>query len=209
MRRGLDYWLPYAMNAVIGLVEGRPDPVAHDLARSLSPDADLFVVATCGALGHGAVVADLLPVVLVSDTELTEHQQRIWRAATTGVFGDLGDDLGEVWRPVLDREPVAGWSAWVTSHAASPSAGVSWLSALVTPPAPATMTVPVVEMRTGADTPLGHLPVERDEPTRGPATLRTARSARPSSCAPWPSSSSVAACRPRPTCCSGPVSSGP
>jgi hypothetical protein len=161
--RGLDYWLPYAMNAVIGLVEGRPDPVAHDLARSLSPDADLFVVATCGALGHGAVVADLLPVVLVSDTELTEHQQRIWRAATTGVFGDLGDDLGEVWRPVLDREPVAGWSAWVTSHAASPSAGVSWLSALVTPPAPATMTAPVVEMRTGADTPLGHLPVERAE----------------------------------------------
>ncbi len=159
--RGLDYWLPYAMNAVIGLVEGRPDPVAHDLARSLSPDADLFVVATCGALGRGAAVADLLPVVLVSDTELTEHQQRIWRAATTGVFGELGDDLGEVWRPVLDREPVTGWSAWVTSHAASPSAGVSWLRAVVTPPAPVPAPVPVTEMRTGADTPLGHLPAER------------------------------------------------
>ena len=93
---------------MIGLVEGRPDPVAHDLARSGSPDADLFVVATCGARWPGASVADLLPVVLVSDTELTEHQQRIWRAATTGVFGELGDNLGEVWRPVLDREPAPG-----------------------------------------------------------------------------------------------------
>ena len=52
--RGLDYWLPYAMNAVIGLVEGRPDPAAHDLARSLSPEADPFVVAAPAA--HSVMV---------------------------------------------------------------------------------------------------------------------------------------------------------
>ncbi len=81
---GLDYWLPYAMNAVIGLVDGRPDPAALDRARALAPEADTFVVATCGALGHGPAVADLLPTVLANDGELTEHQQRIWRAAATG-----------------------------------------------------------------------------------------------------------------------------
>ena len=114
--RGLDYWLPYAMNAVIGLVEGRPDPAALEQARALSPEADAFVVAACGALGHGTAVADLLPVVLVNDTELTEHQRRIWRAAATGAFGDLGDDLARSGGPALDARADdglgrPGWTA--------------------------------------------------------------------------------------------------
>ncbi len=154
--RGLDYWLPYAMNAVIGLVEGRPDPAALDQARSLSPEADTFVVAACGALGHGTAVADLLPVVLVGDTELTEHQRRMWRAAATGWFGELGDDLGAVWRPVLDREPVAGWSVWVAGHASSPTAGIAWLRALSAPTARGAEPSPST-----ADTPLGQLPTRR------------------------------------------------
>ncbi len=172
--RGLDYWLPYAMNAVIGLVEDRPDPAALDQARALSPEADTFVVAACGALGHGTAVADLLPVVLVGDTELTEHQRRIWRAAATGRFGGLGDDLGAVWRPVLDREPVAGWSAWVAGHAATPAAGVGWLRALVTPGA----RVAEAGGPGPGETPLGQLPARRaaepDDAQSDPAVeLRT------------------------------------
>ena len=162
--RGLDYWLPYAMNAVIGLVEGRPDPAALDQARALSPEADAFVVAACGALGHGPAVADLLPVVLVNDTELTEHQRRIWRAAATGAFGDLGDDLAAVWRPALDAEPTTGWAAWVDGHAASPADGISWLRELVTPADPSVPRSEAVEpIRRDADTPLGQLPRQRSD----------------------------------------------
>jgi hypothetical protein len=154
--RGLDYWLPYAMNAVIGLVEGRPDPAALEQARALSPEAETFVVAACGALGHGRAVADLLPAVLVNDNELTEHQQRIWRAAATGAFGDLGDDLAAVWRPALDAEPVSGWADWVDAHAASPAEGITWLRELVTPgdpsvpPSAVTEMSPTTELRTVA-----------------------------------------------------------
>jgi hypothetical protein len=73
--------------------------------------------------------------VLTGDQELTEHQRVVWRAAVTGVFGDLTDGVAAAWRPLLDREPVTGWSAWVHSHARSPSTGISWLHALVTDPA--------------------------------------------------------------------------
>jgi len=113
--RGLDYWLPYAMNAVIGLVEGGPDPAALDQARSLSREADTFVVAACGALGHGTAVADLLPVVLVGDTELTEHQWRIWRAAATGWFGELVTTWvrcgARCWTASRSRVGRPGWPA--------------------------------------------------------------------------------------------------
>ncbi|HEU5483593.1 MAG TPA: hypothetical protein VFU98_01700 [Microlunatus sp.] len=137
--RGLDYWLPYATNAVIGYVQGTPTDVDLDRARELAPRADLFVVAACGALGHGTEVAGLVPTVLTGDQVLTEHQRVIWQAVADGWYGELTGDLAaglaEVWRPLLDREPVAGWSAWVRSHASSPAAGVSWLHTLVTDPA--------------------------------------------------------------------------
>ena len=163
--RGLDYWLPYAMNAVIGLVEGRPDPAALEHARSLSPEADAFVVAACGALGHGPAVADLLPAVLVNDTGLTEHQQRIWRAAATGAFGELGDDLAAVWRPALDAEPTTGWAAWVDEHAGTPADGIAWLRALAAPGDPSDSRTEAVEpSRREPDTPLGQLPRERADP---------------------------------------------
>ncbi len=161
---GLDYWLPYAMNAVIGLVEGRPDPAALDQARSLSPEADTFVVAACGALGHGRVVAELLPAVLVNDIELTEHQQRIWRAAATGAFGDLGDDLAAVWRPALDAEPTTGWAGWVDEHATSPADGIAWLRELVTSGDPSAVGSEAAEaVLRDADTPLGQLPPQRSD----------------------------------------------
>ncbi len=156
--RGLDYWLPHAMNAVIGLVEGRPDLAALERARALAPEADAFVVAAVGALGHGDVVADLLPGVLVNDSELTEHQRRIWRAATTGVFGDLGG-LTAAWRPALDAEPLDGWLAWVDAHTDSPETGIAWLRALVTAGDPAAS--PVRGTGVGDEVPLGQLPASR------------------------------------------------
>ena len=134
--RGLDYWLPYAMNAVIGLVEGRPDPAALDQARSLSPEADTFVVAACGALGHGTAVADLLPVVLVSDTELTEHQR--------GSGGPRRPACSATWVTTWARSGGPRWTAsrrragrpgW-TSTRSSPAAGIAWLRGLVTPADP-------------------------------------------------------------------------
>lgn len=175
--RGLDYWLPYAMNAVIGLVEGRPDPAALQRARALSPETDTFVVAACGALGHGPAVADLLPSVLVSDAELTEHQQAIWRAAATGTFGDLGDGLTAFWRPAVDAEPPVAWAAWVDTHVASPADAIGWLRALVTTgdlSVPATGEPVAGSRNTG--TPLGQLPpdgsaasepVPQPDPTAG------------------------------------------
>jgi hypothetical protein len=158
--RGLDYWLPYAMNAVIALVEGRPDHAAGERARALSSEADTFIVAVCGALGHGPAVADLLPVVLINDNQLTEHQQRIWRAAATGVFGEPGDDLAAIWRPALEAEPVAGWAAWVEANTTSPAAGIAWLQALVTTGDTSVVGVEDAARVGRAATPLGQLPRE-------------------------------------------------
>jgi hypothetical protein len=177
--RGLDYWLPHAMNAVIGLVDGRPDPAALDRARALAPEADTFVVATCGALGHGPAVADLLPTVLVNDVELTEPQQRIWRAAATGTFGDLNDGLAAVWRPALEAEPVTGWASWVDAHASTPADGISWLRDVVVTGQRPDPRATASEQRAAVDTPLGQLPRQRSEtvpppPVTSPtAELRT------------------------------------
>ena len=163
--QGLDYWLPYAMNAVLGLVAGRPDPAAMDRARALAPEADTFVVATCGALGRGPAVADLLPLVLANDGELTEQQQRIWRATANGTFGDLSEGLAAVWRPALEAEPVTGWASWVDAHASTPADGITWLRVLVAPGkrlGPPVTTVGETR-RNGDDTPLGQLPRQHSQ----------------------------------------------
>jgi hypothetical protein len=132
--RGLDYWLPSAMNAVIAMVDGRAAGEELDRARGLASETDLFVVAACGALGRGAAAAGQLPSVLAADQELTAHQLAIWTATAAGLFGDLTDALAADWVPLLDREPVNSWTAWVTGHAPTPSAGITWLRALIEPP---------------------------------------------------------------------------
>lgn len=130
----LDYWLPYAMNAVIGLVQGQLDNDALHQARALAPETDLFVVAACGALGHGEAVVDLLPTVLAADHDLTAHQRAVWRAATAGVFGDPGDLPSTAWRLEQTSASAADWLAWVRGYARTPAAGVAWLHALVNDP---------------------------------------------------------------------------
>lgn len=144
----LDYWLPYAMNAVSALVADREATDDLARARSLAPESDLFVVAACGALGHGAAVADLLADVLTTDETLTGPQQAIWRAVTTGAYGNsLPDSLAAAWRPQLERVPTASWSAWVEAHGSTPSAGISWLRAAITE-TPLSTGVPTNELRT-------------------------------------------------------------
>lgn len=51
--RGLDYWLPWAVNATITLLAGAPDRAAEERAVQLSPEAEWFIVAAAGALGPG------------------------------------------------------------------------------------------------------------------------------------------------------------
>ena len=132
--RDLDYWLPYAMNAVIGLVQDHPADDALHHARALAPEADLFVVAACGALGHGEAATDLLPTVLAADDDLTPHQQAVWRATTAGVFGDPADLPATAWRLEHDSTSSADWLAWVRSHTRTSATGIAWLHSLVNDP---------------------------------------------------------------------------
>jgi hypothetical protein len=130
--RGLDYWLPYAMNATIALAEGRRDSDAEQQARSLSPETDAFLVAAAGVLGHGDRVGHLLPSLLVTDGQLTPVQQSLWTAAAQGAYGDVADRLEPVWRPAIAAEPVSSWTAWVTAQRGNaPSQAVSWIAALL------------------------------------------------------------------------------
>ena len=130
--RGLDYWLPYAMNATIAIVAGHRDPEPEARARELSPEADLFLVAACGVLGRGDQVADLLPNLLIADGALAPTQQQLFEAARQGIYGDVAGLLEPILRPAVVAEPTAGWAAWVTAAAGSvPSQAISWITALI------------------------------------------------------------------------------
>jgi hypothetical protein len=118
--RGEAYWLPHAANAVIGLVhDGTPDEEAERTAQALSPDAELFVVAACGALGRGSLVADRLPPLLACDDALNDDQVAVWGAAVAGSFGWVLSRIREVWTPALDstNAEVASWREWCHQRA--------------------------------------------------------------------------------------------
>lgn len=132
--QGSPYWLPYAMNAVIGLVEGRRDPALEQQARDHSSEADLFLVATAGVLGRGAQVAERVPSLLVSDGALTVAQVSLWRAVVAGAYGPIPDELAARWQPVVAAAPAPGWVEWVGAQAgdSKPATGISWLHGLLT-----------------------------------------------------------------------------
>ncbi len=148
--RGLPYWLPFAVNAVLAIAAGGTDPAAEETARSLSPDSELFVVAAAGAVGRGEAVRDRLPVLLTTDEVLSQAQQALWRAACAGIFGPVEEVLAEIeplWRtslaadladhanPADPAEPADGhgadsWTAWVKAEAGDgPAAITAWLQA--------------------------------------------------------------------------------
>ena len=130
--RGLDYWLPYAMNATIAVATGRRDLETEARARSLSPEADLFLVAACGALGRGDRVVDKVANLLIADSTLTMSQLRLFGAASEGLYGDVAALLEPVLRPAIAAEPTSSWAGWVTGEAgSSPSQAVAWIADLI------------------------------------------------------------------------------
>jgi hypothetical protein len=134
--RGQTYWLPHAANAVIGVVAGKPDAEEESTARSLSPQADLFVVAACGALGHGEAVADRVPGLLTCDTGLSPDQLALWAGVIDGRFGSGGlPAVRAVWSPALDEAnaDVPSWRTWIHDQAKTPDVEtmLDWVARLL------------------------------------------------------------------------------
>lgn len=133
-----DYWLPHAMNAVMALIAGGRDRTAEGRARTLGRQADLFIVVLLGALGHGVLVADRVPDLLVTDDSLSSTQVVLWRAVLDGVHGGPGDGsvldaVGERWRSTLAGGDGAEWRGWVAqqSGADGAEAELTWIRALI------------------------------------------------------------------------------
>jgi len=135
--RGLDYWLPYATNELIGLVSG--DDTADRSRPVAAPEAELFVVAAAGALGHGPAVADRLPGLLTTDREFSAGQVVLFDAVVAGVYGPVLDSLEPVFRPLLRRVDPAGWLGWIkeASGSTNQDSSLNWIRALLADPAPA------------------------------------------------------------------------
>lgn len=132
--RDLDYWLSYAVNAVIALVGGGSDAGADQRAVELSGEAEIFIVAAAGALGAGQSVATRVPALLVCDGTLTPRQLVLWQAVVDGVFGDgVMPHVGNSWRASIEMAP-GGWVAWVRacSRTSTPLQGLSWLDTQTT-----------------------------------------------------------------------------
>lgn len=119
------YWLPYATNAVVALAAGAVDLEVQEQARSLSREADLFVVVLLGALDRGALVADRVPDLLVSDGTVTPAQLVLWRALLAGVFPEpspggttLLEAVGQGWRATVADGGGSQWREWVAKQSA-------------------------------------------------------------------------------------------
>ncbi len=134
-----DYWLPHAMNAVMALIAGGRDRTAEARARTLGRQADLFVVVLLGALGHGSLVADRVPELLVTDESLSATQVVLWRAVLDGVYGGpeersaVLDAVGARWRSTLAAGSGAEWRGWVAaqSGAEDAEAELAWVRTLL------------------------------------------------------------------------------
>lgn len=128
--RGQHYWLSYAVNAVRALAAGSPDLEAERRAVELSPDAELFIVAAAGGLGHGARVGDRVAPLLTCDGSLNWRQVKLWRALLAGAYGAVLPAVQSVWASALDQTADT-WVAWVLSRVGnSATAALSWLDAL-------------------------------------------------------------------------------
>lgn len=129
--RGLDYWLVSATNTVIALMADGPDAAAGQMAPADTPDAELFVVATVGALGRGQRVAERVPALLVCDGAASAAQVALWHGVLGGLYGEgTLSAVSAVWRPALDLAQDR-WLNWSASKAQSGSAadGLTWLEA--------------------------------------------------------------------------------
>ena len=131
--RGVDYWLPHAVNAVAALVQGTPEPETERRAVELDRDAELFVIAAAGALGRGEQVASRVPDLLVCDGSLTAHQSALWSACWGGVYGAVLPEVRRRWSASLaGDDDLDGWVAWLRNGSGSvrPEGALAWLDRL-------------------------------------------------------------------------------
>lgn len=128
--RGVDYWLPYAMNAVTAAMGGTPDLQAEKQARGLDRSAELFMVAAVGALGRGELVSDRVASLMIGDGRLNQAQHTLWQAVLAGVYGETLSQLREIMAPSING-PAASQDlvAWMKIRAKSsdPVAALRWL----------------------------------------------------------------------------------
>ncbi len=159
------YWLPDAINAVTGLVSGKPDPEAEARARYLDPRADEFIVLASTALDRPDLVAARLPDVLVTDGSFSASQELLWNSAVAGDFGDVLPTIRAVIEPTLSSE---GWPEWVQAKAKTAGATpLAWVEMLTRPlatddavPEPAAAYV----LHAGLKDSLATVPGTRDKP---------------------------------------------
>lgn len=122
------YWLPYAVNALIAIVEGGTAPADEEAARRLTPDADRFIVVAAGALGRGETVRGRVADLLVGDRTLTDAQALLWDAAQEGVYGDVLPSIRSAWAATLDDPDLDDWQDWTANEAgADPQKQLAWL----------------------------------------------------------------------------------
>ena len=131
--RGVDYWLVDAMNEVIDLAAGVPSsPSTASAAGPSSQEHEMFVVAALGWLGHGERVSGRVAPLLVGDGALAAPQVLLWRAAVHGLFGEVLDAVGSLWRRDLDLS-ASVWDAFAgdAARAPGPVETLTWVRDLV------------------------------------------------------------------------------
>lgn len=139
------YWLVLAMTAVIARAGGGSDPEAEQAAIELDREAERFIVATLGALGHGGQVVDRLPSLLVTDDALDPGQQALWQAAAEGLFGPSAlPSIRSSWAAGItggSESALSGWTSWIMQHrqvAGSAAAALQWIRDEFDAPPPTT-----------------------------------------------------------------------
>ena len=171
------------MTAVIARAGGGSDPEAEQAAIELDREAERFIVATLGALGHGGQVVDRLPSLLVTDDALDPGQQALWQAAAEGLFGPSAlPSIRSSWAAGItggSESALSGWTSWIMQHrqvAGSAAAALQWIRDEFDAPPPTTPRyVPVhptfsgpsgttARTRSALPRPLPHRPSRRPRP---------------------------------------------
>ena len=114
------YWLAPAMNAVIARASGSADADAEKRAVDRDREAELFMVAAAGALGHGEQVGSRIPALLVSDGPLSAAQLALWSAVLGEQFGAVLPAVRASWQPAIETSG-SNWRAWAAAQAKTDS----------------------------------------------------------------------------------------
>ncbi|MFX4270942.1 hypothetical protein ACQBAR_10030 [Propionibacteriaceae bacterium Y1685] len=121
-------WLEPAMNGVIAVEAGTPDPEAEARAAALSRDAELFHVVLLGALGRGDSVADRVVDLMITDGDYTPAQQLLFEASVVGLYGDVLPALKPGVERALSNVELKQWSEWLGFNDADATKALRWLT---------------------------------------------------------------------------------